>query len=160
MDDREARNDIRTVAGNYIHRHHVEPEIELCVRVQNHSQYHLQNIDVVRRTDTTLDVLPENCIDDYWSFKQFTILIEKHPNGYTWSEGAADKKFKQHQDPIIYGQRFAEECQKQLNEERTSNELSKNRSSTMLESWATSILIDPEDMEIRETIKNARKKLC
>ena len=64
----------------------------------------LKHIDVVRRTNTTLDVLLESRIDGYWNvdggrelsgprtgFTQFTILSEKLPNGYTWSGRAVNK---------------------------------------------------------------------
>ena len=60
----------------------------------------LKNIDVVRRANTTLDVLLESHTDDYWNvdgdrmlsepstcFTQFTILSEKPPDGYTCPEG-------------------------------------------------------------------------
>ena len=39
------------------------------------------------------------------------------------------------------------------------NGLSKNQSSTMLEGCEASFFIDPEDGEVKETIKNARKQL-
>ena len=58
----------------------------------------LKNIDVVRLKNTTLDVLLESRVDDYWNvdggrelsgpwtvFTQFTLLNEKPPIGYTWS---------------------------------------------------------------------------
>ena len=58
----------------------------------------LKYIDVVRRTNTTLDELLESRIDDNWNvdgswelsgpwkgFTQFTKLNEKPPDGYRWS---------------------------------------------------------------------------
>ena len=55
-------------------------------------------IDVTRVTHTTLDVLQESRIDDYWNidgardlsdswtgFTQSTLLKEKPPDGYMWS---------------------------------------------------------------------------
>ena len=55
---------------------------------------------MTRATHTTLDVLQESRLADYWNvdadrdlshrwtgFTQFTILNEKHPDGYTWSGG-------------------------------------------------------------------------
>ena len=67
-----------TIAGNCICRH-------LC-RKENHSQYHFDFFDVVRRTNTILDVLLESRIDDSWnvdgqllwtSFTQFTKNISR-----------------------------------------------------------------------------------
>ena len=60
----------------------------------------LRYIDVTRATHTTLDVLQESRLDDYWNvdadrdlsqawtgFTQFTILNGKTPDGKTWSGG-------------------------------------------------------------------------
>ena len=61
-------------------------------------------------------------------------------------------KIKPPQDPTMSGQRFGRECQKQLNEKKSSSGLLRKRSSTRHSS------IDPEDMEFREAVKT-RKKL-
>ena len=68
-------------------------------REKNHSPFPipLKYIDV-SRTQTNLDVKQEKRIDDYWNvdgsrdlldpwtgFTQFTLLEEKHSNGYMWS---------------------------------------------------------------------------
>ena len=58
----------------------------------------LRYIDVVRRTNTTLDVLLGSRLDDFWNidgdrnlsepwtlFTQFTMLSEKPPDVYMWS---------------------------------------------------------------------------
>ena len=58
-DDSEARNDFWTIAGNYVSRHHVEPRVKLYVPNEESFPTPLENIDVVRRTNTTLDVLLE-----------------------------------------------------------------------------------------------------
>ena len=64
-------------------------------REKNHSLFH----DVYRTTHTNLDVKQEKRIDDYWNidgsrdlsdpwtgFTQCTLLEEKPPDGYMWSE--------------------------------------------------------------------------
>ena len=59
----------------------------MCLRM-NHSQYHCENIDEVRKTNTTLGVLLESRINDYWNadgdrnLTQFTIFNEEPPDGY------------------------------------------------------------------------------
>ena len=63
-DDGEARNDVRTTAGNYSYRRHVEPRVKLHVPKEGFP-IPLQYFDVVRRTNTTLDVLLESRVDDY-----------------------------------------------------------------------------------------------
>ena len=63
----------------------------------------LLNVDVVRRTNTSLDILLESRIDAYWNvdsdrdlsepltrFTPFTIINEKPSDGDTWSGQAAD----------------------------------------------------------------------
>ena len=87
-DDCEALNDFWTIAGNYIYRHQVEPRVELNVPNVESFPIPLESIDVVRRTNTTLDVLLESRIDDYWNidggwalsepwtaFTHFTVLF-------------------------------------------------------------------------------------
>ena len=52
--DSEARNDFKSIQGNYIYRHHAEPRVtnSMCHK-KNRSQYHCDYIDV-------LDVLLES----------------------------------------------------------------------------------------------------
>ena len=67
-DDSEARNDFFwTIAGNYIYRHHVEPRVKLHVLNEASFPIPLEYIDVVRRTNTTLDVLLGSRVDDCWN---------------------------------------------------------------------------------------------
>ena len=94
----EAINDFWSMSGNFIHRHHVEPRVELYSPREESFPIPLKYIDVSRNTQTNMDVKQERRIDDYWNidgsrdlsdywtgFTQFTLLEEKHPNGYTWS---------------------------------------------------------------------------
>ena len=65
----------------------------------------LKYIDVSRTTHTNLDVKQEKRIEDYWNidgsrdlsdpwtgFTQFTLLDEKPPDGYMWSEERLTRK--------------------------------------------------------------------
>ena len=63
-DASEARNDLRTTTGSFICRHHLEPRIKLHVPKEESFPIPLRYIDVVRWTNTTLDVLLESRIDD------------------------------------------------------------------------------------------------
>ena len=93
-----ARNDLWSIEGNFICRDHAEPRIKLYVPEEESLPIPVLYIDVVRRTHTTLDVLPESHAEDYWNvdgdrnlsepyagFTQFTTLNEKPPDGHTWS---------------------------------------------------------------------------
>ena len=90
-DDGEAENDFWSFSGNCIYRHHVEPRVKLYVPREGPSPIPLRYIDVTRATSTTLDVMLQSRIDDYWNvegdrslsdawtgFTRFTILDEKN----------------------------------------------------------------------------------
>ena len=95
----EVRNDFWSFSGNFIYRHHVEPKVKLYVPREASFPVPLKYIDVTRATSTSLDVMLEKNIDDYWNvdgdrelsmwtgFTRFAIWSEKPPNGYTWSGG-------------------------------------------------------------------------
>ena len=64
----------------------------------------LKYIDVTRASHTTLDVMQESRIDDYWNidgsgdlsdswtgFTEFTLLNEKQPEGYMWFREVIDR---------------------------------------------------------------------
>ena len=53
------------MAGNFISGHHVEPRVKLYVPNEGSFTIPLEYIDVVRRTNTTLDVLLERRVDNF-----------------------------------------------------------------------------------------------
>ena len=90
----EAINDFGSMSGNFTDRHHVEPRAKLYSPREESFPIPLKYIDVTRTTHTSLDVMQESRIDDYWNidgsrnlsdswtgFTQFTLLDEKHPEG-------------------------------------------------------------------------------
>ena len=94
----EAINDIWSMSGNFIYRHHVEPRVKLYSPREESFLVPLKYIDVSRTARTILDVMLERRIDDYWNidgsrdlsdswtgFTQSTLLEEKPPDGYMWS---------------------------------------------------------------------------
>ena len=93
----EAMNDFRSMSGNFIFPHHVEPRVKLYSPREESFPIPLKYIDVSRTTHTKLDVMQERRIDDYWNidgsrdlsdswtgFTQFTLLEEKPPDGYIY----------------------------------------------------------------------------
>ena len=85
--DGEVNNDFWSISGYFIYRHHVEPRVKLYLPTEESLPIPLKCIDVTRTTDTTLDVMPEKGIVDYWNvdgdrelsgtwtgFTRFTIL--------------------------------------------------------------------------------------
>ena len=66
-DSSEARNEFRSMEGNDIFRHHVEPRVQLHVPKEESFPRPLRYIDVVWTTRTTLDVLQESRKDNSWN---------------------------------------------------------------------------------------------
>ena len=91
-DDAEAWKDFRSVQGDFIHRHHIEPRVQLYVPKEETFPIPLKCIDVPKSTQTDLDVMQEKRVDDNWNvdmnrnlsdlwqgFTKFTLLKEKLP---------------------------------------------------------------------------------
>ena len=95
---RKLKNDFWSVTGDFICRHHVEPSVKLYMSKEESFPVALKYIDFSRTTQTSLDVLLQKNIDDYWNvdgerelsgawtgFTRFVLLNERSPEGYTWS---------------------------------------------------------------------------
>ena len=118
-----------------------------------------------------MDVKQERRIDDYWNidgsrdlsgswtgFTQFTLLEEKPPDGYVWSGGRLTRK-QQTSRPDHLWPEFRINLGRNANlkeRHKWSNEKPKLHNARRLRGIC---FIDPEDKELKETIKNARKKL-
>ena len=76
----EARNDFRTIAGNDTYRHHVEPRVEHDVPNEESCPIPLEYVDVVKGTNSTLDVFLERRIDDYCNVDDCRDLSEPWTN--------------------------------------------------------------------------------
>ena len=94
--------------------------------------------------------------------------IETHPNHEPNSRssllieelsglGGLPQKFKRSQDLIVCGQKFDPVCQKQLTERTSSNDQSRNRSSTMRKLRDINFN-DLDDKEFEKAMKKARGK--
>ena len=101
----EAVNDFWSMSGNIIYRHHVEPRVKLYSPREEPFPIPMKYIDVSRTTHTNLDVKQESRIDECWningprdvsdfwtSYTQSTLLDEKPPDGYMWSEKKLTKR--------------------------------------------------------------------
>ena len=97
MDDAEAKNDFCSVTGDFIYRHHVEPRVKLYMsrriisysadvhrRYQNHS--FVTGCFVGKNIDDYWNVDGGKELSDAWTcFKMFMLLIERPPDGFSWS---------------------------------------------------------------------------
>ena len=167
----EAMNDFWSMSGNFIYRHHVEPRVKLYSPREETFPIPLKYIDASWSTRTNLDVMQERRIDDYWNidgsrdlsnswtgFTQFTLSEEKPPDGYMWSgERLTRKQLTSRPDFLWPGlwekigkNAKLKERQKWSHEESLLDNARKLRGI---------YVIDPEDKELNETIRNARKKL-
>ena len=171
LDAGEAMSDFGSMSGNFICCHHVEPRVKLYSPSEESFPIPLKYIDVSRTTHTNLDVEREKCIDDYWNidgsrdlsdpwtgFTQFTVLDEKPPDGYLWSgERLTRKQLPSRSDhlwPELW--KSIRKHAKLKEKQKWSNEKLHLENARKLRGIC---VIDPEDKEFKETIKNARKKL-
>ena len=167
----EAINDFWSLSGSFIYRHHVEPRVQLYSSREESFPIPLKYIDVSRTTHTNLDVMQERRIDDCWNidgsrdlsdswtgFTQFTLLEEKPPEEYVWSWGRLTRRQvtsrPDHLRPELWIK--LERNAKLKEKQKWSNEKSKLDNARKLRGI---YLIDPEDKEFMEIIKNARRKL-
>ena len=159
------------MSGNFIYRHHVEPRVKLYSPREESFPIPLKYIDVSRTTHTNLDVKQEKRIDDYWNidgsrelsdpwtgFTQFTLLEEKPPDGYMWSGVRLTRKQLTSRPDHLWPELWKSmgKHAKLKEKQKWSNEKIHLGNERKLRG---TYLIDPEDKEFKETIKNARKKL-
>ena len=77
----EAINDIWSMSGSFIFRHHVGPRVKLYSPRKESFPTPLKYIDVTRTTHTNLDVKQEKRIDDYWNIDGFRDLSDPWTGG-------------------------------------------------------------------------------
>ena len=163
----EAINDFWSMSGNFIYRHHVEPRVKLYSPREESLKY----IDVSRTTHTNFDVKQERRIDDYWNIDgsrdlsdswtgltQFTQLEEKPPVGKMWSGVRLTRKQLTSRPEYLWPEPWEKMGKNAKLKERQkwSHEKPQLDNARKLRGI---YFIDPEDTELKKTIKNARKKL-
>ena len=82
-DDAEAKYDFWSITGDSIYRHHVGPRVKLYMPKEESFPIPMKYIDVTRTTHTSLDVLLERQIDDYWNVDGERIIrcVDRHAPG-------------------------------------------------------------------------------
>ena len=167
----EAINDFWSMSGNFIYRHHVEPRVKLYSPREESFPIPLKYIDVSRTTHTNLDVMQGRRIDDYWNIDgsrdlsgswtgctQFILLEEKPPDGYMWSRERLTKRQVTSRPNHLWPELWIKLGRNGKLKERQkwSNEKPKLDNARRLRGI---YFMDPEDKKVKESIKNARKKL-
>ena len=167
----EAINDFWSMSGNCKNRHHFEPRVKFYSPREESFPIPLKYIDVSRTTRTNLDVKQERRIDDYWNidgsrdlsgswtgFTQFTPLDEKLPEGYMLSGKRLTRRQVTSRPDHLWPELLIKlgRNAKLKEKHKWSDGKPKLDSARRLRQ---KYIIDPEDKEFKETIKNARKKL-
>ena len=72
---RKLKNDFRSITGDFIHRHHMEPRVKLYMPRGESFPIPLKYVDVTRTTHTSLDVLLEKHLEYYWNVDEKSIIV-------------------------------------------------------------------------------------
>ena len=168
-DDGDARNVFWSISGNFVYRHHLETRVKLYVPREETFPIPLKYIDVSRTTHTNLDVMQESRIDDYWnidgsrdlsdswtSFSQFTLLNEKPSDGHLWSGERLTKRQLTSRPDHLWPELWRGMARNVKLGEKQKWAIEKPNLDNARRLRGI-YFIDPEDMEFKEIIKNARK---
>ena len=166
-DAREAISDFWSMSGNFIFRHHFEPRVKLYSLKEESFPIPVKYIDVSRTTHTNLDVMQESRTDDYWNvdgsrdlsdswkvFAQFTVFDEKPPDGYMWSGERLTRRQVTSRPDHLWPELWTKLARnaKLREKQKWSIEKPKLDNARRLRRI---YIIDPEDKECKETIRNA-----
>ena len=143
----------------------MEPRVKLYVPREDAFSTPLKCIDVTRNTRTSLDVMLEKSIDDYWNvryvdwFTIFTVLSEKPLDGCTWFGWRLTRKQTTSRPDTLWPEmwKYMSEASKRKEKQTWAIEKPKLDSARRLRGI---YFIDPEDEELfKLTMKNARRTL-
>ena len=92
----EAINDLWSMSGNFMYRHHVEPRVKLYSPREEPLPIPLKYIDASRTTHTNLAVKQEKRIDDYWNIdvsREICLIIgQVSLNLFHWKKNLQTEK--------------------------------------------------------------------
>ena len=146
----------------------MEPRVKLYVPTEESFPIPLKNIDVTRITDTTLDVMSEKRIEDYWNvdgerelsdawtgFTRFIVLNEKPPDGYTWSGKRLTKKPSTSRPDNVWPdmRKHMSDASKRKEKQKWAIEKPKLDNARRIRAI---FYIEPDDEEFKRMMKNAR----
>ena len=155
-----------------IYRHHVEPRVQTVHAERRIISY---SVGVHRRYQnniyTSLDVLLEKHIEDYWNvdgerelsdawtgFTRFILLHERPPEGYTWSGGRLTRKQTTSRPDNVRPDmwKHMSDAAKKKTKQRWAIDEPKLENARQLKGI---LFIEPNDEEFKLTMKAARRKL-
>ena len=148
------------MSGNFVYRHHVEPRVKLYVSRAASFIIPLKYIDVTRATSTSLDVMLDDGdreLSHTWrGFTRFTKLAEKPPDGYTWSGERLTRKQTTSRPDSLWPEIWKICRERRSEEKKVGTEKPKLDNASKLRGI---YFTDPADEELKEIMKNARRKL-
>ena len=126
----------------------------------------LKYIDVTRATDTTLDVMPEKNIEDYWkvdgerdlsdawtSFTRFIVLNERPLDGFSWSGWRLTRKQTTSRPDNVWPDMWKHMSDASKRKEKQKWAIEKPKRDN-----ASIYFSDPDDEEFKLIMKNGRRK--
>ena len=149
----------------------MEPRVKLYMPREESFPIPLKYIDVTRTTKTSLDVLLEKNVEDYWNvdgerelsdawtgFTRFVLLSERPPDGYTWSGVRLTRKQTTSRPDDVWPDmwKHMSDAAKKKAKQKWAIEKPKLDNARQLRGI---FFIEPDDEEFKLTIKNARRKL-
>ena len=161
-------NDLWSMSGSFIYRHHVEPRVKLFSPREESFPIPLKYIDVTKATNTSLDVMLkkkstiagmlmeiENC-KIRGQVSQGSLFGMKNHRMDIHGPGGDCEESKRPPDQALCGQRFGKICGKRRNAKKSKSGLSKNRGLTMPEQLRDIYFIDPSDEEFKDIMKKKK----
>ena len=167
--DGEAKSDFWSISGDFIYRHHVEPRVKLYVPTEESFPVPLKYNVVTRTTDTTLDVMSEKHIDDYWNVHgnrelsdawtgstRFIVLNEKPPGGFSWS---GERQTRKQTTARLDSQICGSICLMHRNAKKSKNWATEKPKLDNARRLRGIFITELDDEEFKRFMKSARRKL-
>ena len=169
-DDAEAKKDCWSITGNFIYRHHVEARVKLYMPREESFPIPLKYIDVTRNTHTSLAVMLEKHIDDYWNvdgerelsdawtgFTRFILLNEGPLDGYTWSGGRLKRKRTTSRPDNAWPEMWKHMSDAAISKAKQKRAIEEPKLENAKHLRGI-FFIKPNDEEFKHTMENARRK--
>ena len=149
----------------------MEPRVKLYMPKEESFPIPLKYIGVTTTTHTSLDVLLEKYIDDYWNVDgerklsdawtgctRFYLLNERPPDGYTWFGERLTRKQSTPRPINVWPDMWKHVSDAAKSKAKQEWAIEKPKLENARQSRGI-FFIQPDDEEFKHTLKNARRKL-